>query len=304
MPIEYKQVFYAALPVLHGVGAILAVSLSFVCGSGNAKQTGLIPSTISLQGLTGDTGFYAAYPWDEGGELAGQNWNPFALIFVFEWLTAGFALRPLRYFTDKPDHLLAIWVAWLVVGLGVFMAWTFTNSGGICPAMFASVLASFVASAGLAYVTLRPPPALASLLAAKPRFKKLESEDYHDHHGRTWKVPSCVQGLRARRSLSAPEDEPVSGTWVDDEFENNLGVVYRYAEYCITAPLLFIAVVCLMVVDAPAWLFLTGYWFVFVCNAIGITLHVDFTTFAPPAKHHESGGIPSWFARMSFPGPW
>lgn len=31
------------------------------------------------------------------------------------------------------------------------------------------------------------------------------------------------------------------------------GVIFRYVEYCITAPLLFLAVVCLLVVDAPAW---------------------------------------------------
>jgi hypothetical protein len=37
------------------------------------------------------------------------------------------------------------------------------------------------------------------------------------------------------------------------ESEQVWGVFFRYAEYCVTAPLLFIAVVCLLVVDAPAW---------------------------------------------------
>lgn len=30
-------------------------------------------------------------------------------------------------------------------------------------------------------------------------------------------------------------------------------VGFRYLEYCITAPLLFLAVMCLLTVDAPAW---------------------------------------------------
>ncbi len=30
-------------------------------------------------------------------------------------------------------------------------------------------------------------------------------------------------------------------------------VTFRYMEYCITAPLLFLAVVTLLTVDAPAW---------------------------------------------------
>ena len=304
MPIEFKQVFYAALPVLHGVGAILAVSLSFACGSGNAKQTARTPFMYPIPlGMSPDLAFYTAFPWDEGGEFTGNEWNPFALIFVFEWLTAGFALRPLRYFTEHTDRLLAIWIAWLVAGLGVFMAWTFTNSGGFCPSMFISVLASFVASGFMAYVTLRPPPGLENMLAGKHHFKKLASEDYQDVHGRLWKVPQCVQGLRVRKTLEAPDGQVVTGSFVDEAYENGMGVVYRYAEYCITAPLLFLAVVCLMVVDAPAWLFLTGYWLVFVCNAIGITLHVSFN--APRIKSaREAGGVPSWFIRMSFPGPW
>ena len=30
-------------------------------------------------------------------------------------------------------------------------------------------------------------------------------------------------------------------------------VGFRYLEYCITAPLLFLAVMCLLVPDAPSW---------------------------------------------------
>lgn len=37
------------------------------------------------------------------------------------------------------------------------------------------------------------------------------------------------------------------------EYEQVFGMFFRYAEYCVTAPLLFIAVVCLLVADAPAW---------------------------------------------------
>ena len=48
---------------------------------------------------------------------------------------------------------------------------------------------------------------------------------------------------------------------------------FRYMEYCITAPLLFLAVLCLLTVDAPAWLFLTGYWLIQACNAVGIAFH-------------------------------
>jgi hypothetical protein len=39
----------------------------------------------------------------------------------------------------------------------------------------------------------------------------------------------------------------------DVDTEMVVGVLIRYAEYCVTAPLLFLAVVCLLIVDAPAW---------------------------------------------------
>lgn len=303
MPIEYKQVFYTALPILHGFGAILALSLSFACGSGNAVQTARVPTPQLIpNGLNPDLAFYTAYPWDEGGDLPGNTWNPFALIFVFEWLTAGFALRTLKYFTDKPQALLRIWIAWLTAGVIVFMIWSFTNSGGICPAMFVTVLASFLASGALAYYALSP---TLRLECSRQECRRLAGEDYQDTHGRVWKVPLCVQGLRGRKSLSEEEEEPHEAhtSFVDEVYENDMGVVFRYAEYCITAPLLFLAVVCLMVVDAPAWLLLTGYWFVLTCNAFGITLHINFEDSSKKWDSEFEGAAP-WFVRILIPGPW
>ncbi len=96
----------------------------------------------------------------------------------------------------------------------------------------------------------------------------LKKQTYEDASGRKWMVPA----LRSLRSLD--REAPVfslQGLGVDTSNENQVGVLYRYAEYCITAPLLFLAVVCLLVVDAPAWLFLTSYWLLFTCNCVGIT---------------------------------
>jgi hypothetical protein len=60
------------------------------------------------------------------------------------------------------------------------------------------------------------------------------------------KQPSLIQGETLAGGLGdAPTDQM--------ESEQVWGVFFRYAEYCVTAPLLFIAVVCLLVVDAPAW---------------------------------------------------
>lgn len=65
-------------------------------------------------------------------------------------------------------------------------------------------------------------------------------------------VPSTVKALKQSPSLQGrTAGKHEAGTM--DETEQVWGVFFRYAEYCITAPLLFLAVVCLLVVDAPAW---------------------------------------------------
>jgi hypothetical protein len=85
-------------------------------------------------------------------------------------------------------------------------------------------------------------------------------------------------------------------------------VLFRYSEYCITAPLLFIAIMCLLTVDSPAWLFLIGYWLIQACNAIGIAYHAtlcseiirDYSTYG--AKNTRS--IADWFTKIGGNGTW
>ena len=306
-----SELYYGFLPILHAIGAILAVSLSFACDTGRAVQVARIPTVLPLPpGLSRDSAFMAAYPWDEGAEFVTHNWNPFALIFVFEWLTAGFALRPLQYFVADEPLLFRLWLVWLGLGLLLFVTWSFTNSGGVCVAMFFTVLASFVMSGVVAFYSLA-----STTMFMTGTNKDSKHVAYHnvysDREGRTWKIPSSVQGLSNRRAHAlqmdaAPEQEYTEDLVVDKEYERVWGVVFRYAEYCITAPLLFLAVTCLMVVDAPAWLFLTGYWLLVVCNAVGIALHLSFTD-PPPQEEKTVSDQDDWLSFMMttlFPGPW
>lgn len=80
-------------------------------------------------------------------------------------------------------------------------------------------------------------------------------------------------------------------------------VGFRYAEYCITAPLLFLAVMCLLVTDAPAWLFLAGYWLVQACNAVGIALHYNITGDVGE-RVASKGAIDKWFEDIMSEGLW
>jgi hypothetical protein len=302
MPIGCTEAFYLALPVLHGLGALLATGLSFGCDTGKAQQTARIPALIAGYNAT-RAGFVAAYPWDEGAEFVTHTWNPFALIIAFEWLTAGFALRPLQYFSNK-DALLRVWLVWLSLGLLVFIGWTASNSGGPCVAQLCVVIVSFIVSMALALISF-PDPADQT-----GRGKRGEDAErlmqFADEAGRVWHVPTKTlrqRTLAAGRALAGASDSPMA---VNRPYENLYGVVLRYAEYCVTAPLLLLAVVCLMVADGPAWLFLTAYWLLIVCNALGVVLHITFSEHQDTVRRSQSdsGGIVPCFVQLFFTGPW
>lgn len=306
MSFTRSELFYAMLPALHGLGGILAISLCFVCDTGRGKQTARIPRALPTPtGMTRETAFLGSFPWDESTAFFTHDWNPFALIFAFEWLTAAFAARPLVYYISagRTGTLWLVLAGWLGLGEILFIGWTVSNSGGPCVAMACTVTASFIVTAValLWAISLtdnsRETDGLTKRMESSPR-----PERYTDPAtGRIWLVPRTLRLRRNAHVLLAADgaDEPV----VNYDFENGLGVILRYAEYCITAPLLFVAVVCFLTVDAPAWLFLAGYWFLFVCNALGVALHASFL------EHGESiqadkGGILAWAVFFFAGGPW
>jgi hypothetical protein len=60
-----------------------------------------------------------------------------------------------------------------------------------------------------------------------------------------------------------------------------------------------------MVADGPAWLFLTAYWLLIVCNALGVVLHITFSMYRPPKRDpSDSGGVVPYVMQCFFSGPW
>ena len=319
MRITCPEIYYLALPALHALGAILAVGLSFGCDTGRGEQTARVPTAGALPGnqalTTVNRAFLAGYPWDEAAEFATHQWNPFPLIFVFEWLTAAFALRPLVLFGVDPMLLMWAWMGWLASGLLLLVIWSVTNSGGVPLAMLLTGVASFVLTAVLGIKF--PPPPSRQVGARADRQDKQQQQLFCDAAGRIWNIPRA-RGLRFRRLGAGEEsednDESASASQAssssssmdiesDAGWEAVYGVMFRYAEYCITAPLLFLAVVCLMTTDAPAWLFLTGYWLVLACNALGIALHMSVAA-NKRERHADPPTLLNALVRLLFTGPW
>lgn len=133
---------------------------------------------------------------------------------------------------------------------------------------------------------------------------------------------------KTRGKIGAEEDvtlTPSPAMWDRCSLTCFRGAVYdvgfRYTEYCVTAPLLFLALMCLLITDAPAWLFLMGYWMIQACNLIGISYHyticADLDGVHPKrqdAKNANRGGandtspwmrnIMEWFKSLLIKGSW
>jgi len=157
-----RQGFYITLPILHGLSAIAALVICFYCDVGQMSHQARVPkaprsidvgapfnnSTVKL--------YASAFRWAEDAEFVTHTWNPFALTMVFQWLTAGFALRNIAPLIND-GITAAIWDAWLLAGYACFLTWSIVQPGAWCVAMFATVTASFVASAVICYMALGPP---------------------------------------------------------------------------------------------------------------------------------------------------
>jgi hypothetical protein len=81
-------------------------------------------------------------------------------------------------------------------------------------------------------------------------------------------------------------------------------VAFRYAEYCVTAPLLFLAIVCLFTVDAPAWIYLSGYFLLMACNLFGMALHYSIMSAWDVTGKPEESGWKYWITQVLLTGSW
>jgi hypothetical protein len=269
-PTEPQGRFYVALVALHASGAFAAFLMSLICdGAYHATQRAMLPVAIptsGLQNVSAIQAYRAAFPWSEDRVFTTHLWNPYLLIVVFEWLTAAFALCNLWDWLSKPLEYI---MGWIALGLGATTVWFVVGQYAeakktdFCFAMFLLVYLSF-AVAALAVMRLAEMIKQRKDAEAKSGNPENPDEPQADGdstpllvQGRVWQVPRKVATLKQRRlgtetvatsddSLVAKEDVPAFVSAMD-------AAGFRYVEYCITAPLLFLALMMLLVADAPAW---------------------------------------------------
>lgn len=209
-----------------------------------------------------------AVPWADDEVMRGFKWNPYVLVFVFEWISASFALYYLRELRDVfkcvknlKGLLTALPIVWNVLGVGVYVAWIVArDSEGTAEIVVVFCSFTFACVVLLLYDSFRG--MFLNLLS--PYYVSTQGRyELHELHGRVWKVP-----------LVGPDAAPLLERDAQlGELGVRLNVVLRYAEYTVTASLLYVAVLGVFVVEPPGWMAVCGYVSIFSCNVFGIPLH-------------------------------
>lgn len=320
--------FHAFIVVLHTISSILATVIVFRCDAAKGNQQATIPFALPLPpGIPEYAAYRGAYPHGEDGEYIGNTWNPYALILGFEWITVAFAICNLK--PVLPNAQNYSWI-WLGIGAVLLVVWNFANMRHMCFAMNVVLFGSYLMAAGVCVYfndvhgkRLKKPVTHESLPSAKEE-ELANNETFlmrTSVNGREWYAPSYVRtplmptrlmrGVVCKRrqipkgvkGLKMGLDENTRAPDVstaDDPLEIMV-VAFKYAEYCVTAPLLFLAVVCLLTVDAPAWIFLSGYFMIMACNLLGIALHYSITA---KVKSDSDKGWVLWFNDIIMTGNW
>lgn len=303
-----ERVRVAAFAV-HAVAALCVMGVAFGCNVSRFVNWGYKSWPVARENAT-----CGAQCWRESGDwvddepVPHHGWNPYGLVLVFEWVSTAFALFYLRehpWFRGK-----ATWgaVGWLACGGGVYGAfYGVKGSGNWCEPLicFASLLA------GAAVLWTYDRFEAAFLHEVREGVVEAVGRRFlvHQQNGYLWRVPP---GL-------ATDPVEADGHTVESvvlRLQKRLRIMLRYAEYSITAPLLFMAVLSLFVVGPPAWAFLGGYVGVFACNALGWPLHLMHVELkdgllmtqpvggGAPEQARDMGWAPRWMKRSIMPPKW
>lgn len=240
-------VFHIIVIALHTCGAIVALVSGLACRVGPAWQIPILPR--ALPGPRGSSLNISA--WTQEAPVPMLALNPYLCIMAFEWITAAFAWAYLR--RTWPIAVPVVQQVWLATGAVLTVVWICLTLDFPCPLQGTVVLLMYAYSM---YLCLCPYRRLPS----RPE----PSRSTYRNEGRNWVVPSSVGHLKWH------EADTVERHAQDEE------IMFRYDEYAITAPLLFLAVVALFLPGPPVWLELSCYFLIAACNVWGAPIHVSY----------------------------
>jgi hypothetical protein len=229
------------------------------------------------------------------GPASGLGWHLFGLLGHFEWISAAFAFFYIEGRWGRQSW--AISAAMAIAGTLLYLPWhvqrVFANEVLLLLVNGAASAAVFY---GHRHVHQRLADADAAGAPSAPEFPPPPQEEARAG----FRIP--LGWLRAPR-LRGP------GTLETGSLRLATLPALRFAEYCITASELFVAVLSLFVADAPAFMTIGGYALILLCNLYGGLLHYSLVAdhASPVAELRQSGWkgmtIPRAWLRPEYAGP-
>jgi hypothetical protein len=279
MPHSWREdAFRLVTFLLHFASAIFLAGVALSC-SGDVVTRAYTESTTDSTGFPlvmnatcrdpySQECFYGmAQAYDVRQE--GLQWNVFALLAGFEWLSASFALYYLLEYLDTfVPHAWGVGACqvWNLVGIALFMPYamriTLLQSGLTALSLVGAGVMQFAGDvqSGLA-VRRHGGAGEDEELLFYPTERQAEFEWVEDG-GRLWQIPK-----KAAKGVQKAAEEAIP--------RSHIHVILHYSEYCASASLLYVAVLILFVQDPLTWAVTVGFTGVFLCNLAGIMAHLS-----------------------------
>jgi hypothetical protein len=245
--------------------------------------------------------FRQGIPWDNGYEIWSMYFSPNALLFVLEWITACFALFYLRVnvhllvptFKIRNIVLQIISLVWLGIGCVMYIIYfAVTRQTNYLEFIILSVAFGVSAAVMLFFDKICD-------LLIKRIFGNVKSSGTVFSSGKLWNLPlqaaftlksapkgetkgiklSSMGETKGSRLSSVSETDPllIADSSKEEEFRQRLHVIIRYIEYCCSAPMLYLCILGLVVVDAPFWGAMIGGTCILASCLYGIGVHIMHT---------------------------
>lgn len=274
--------FRIFLAVIHFIVSIVILAFLFQCKAYKSNQYLYGMQVFDYEGYSASSYndytcnttvacYRNAMPWFDGYVIGSNSYfNPYVALFVFQWITFSLSLfyitRNMQQLTSKWERvnkiLKGVAIGWNMLGWLIYLIY-YVVYGQSNWAEFLQYSIVWVFSSLLIWFF---DVELQKWASGFPSV--LVEGEIIENAGRLWNIPSFLgesekEVLVEKKSMQLPE-----------LVKERMQVVMRYLEYACTAPILFVAIIDIMVVGAPYWAVILGYACVLGCCLYGIPLHL------------------------------
>lgn len=190
------------------------------------------------------------------------GWHLFALLGHFEWVSAAFAFFYIKGWWNGSSWIISVAISGL--GTAFFLPWrgerVFTNEVILLVSNFLICVGVFYWYKGVHGYPVSPPPAPAPAPAPSATATVVFA-------------PSALPGKSEYTIIKLPPRLAARGSMQTDSLRLAELPAMRFAEYCITAAELWVAVLAVFVSDPPAFMTIGGYTLILLTNLYGLLLH-------------------------------